>query len=300
MERQKFRSCLTFVCCMLAAGTAQARPTSVLLHPREDKLPAQQLEDRSPKAARDGLALLDCLSSLVRGDTARAEKSCSEALARDPSEHDAYKLRGYAYLTDHRFERAGEDFRAAVRLRPRDDQDHAGLAQSFSGQGLFDQAVAEYRVAVTLAPAKAPYWSALCWARAGTGRQLSLALGECNRALALQPGTAAALNSRGLVNLRLKRFDRAISDYNASLAAGPLQASARFGRGLARLNVGIVAKGAADISEARRRDPDIDRLFVTLGMLPAACGSKHVTCPSGFPALPVKVVPSVHLVAKAD
>src|SRR6185369_103665 len=98
-----------------------------------------------------------------------------------------------------------------------------------------------------LAPNKAPYWSALCWARAGTGRQLNLALAECDRSLALQPGTAAALNSRGLVNLRLKKFDASIKDYNAALAAGPLQASARFGRGLARLSVHMIALGAQDI-----------------------------------------------------
>jgi tetratricopeptide (TPR) repeat protein len=300
MESTKIRSCFALVGFLLAGTAAQAGPVS--LHPRQDKLPAQQLEDRAPKAG--GFPLLDCLNSLVRGDTAKAEVSCSEALARDSHEHDAYKLRGYAYLIDHRFERAGADFQAAVRLRPRDDQDHAGLAQSFSGQGLFGQAVSEYRVAVTLAPGKAAYWSALCWARAGSGRQLHQALAECNRALALQPGAPAALNSRGFVYLRLRQFDRAIADYNVSLTAGPLQASARFGRGLARLNLNMLAAGAADISEARRRDGDIDHLFVTLGVLSVACADKHVACPPGFPARPAKPDAPAHLMAhlmvKAD
>lgn len=299
MERVIFRSCLGFVFCLLAVNAVQAQPTAVSLHPGENKLPTPQLKDGPAGALPDEFALLDCLASLVRGDTSGAVKSCSKALARNPAEHDAYKLRGYAYLMDHRFERAGADFEAALRLRPRDDQDHAGLAQSFSGQGLFAQAVAEYRVAVGLAPQKAPYWSALCWARAGTGRQLNVALGECNRALALQPGAAAALNSRGLVNLRLKRFGAAIRDYDASLATGPLQASARFGRGLARLNLHQVAEGNADILEARRRDSDIDHLFVILGVLSAQCGSAHTACPPGFPLPAAKPVSAGHLVAKA-
>jgi tetratricopeptide (TPR) repeat protein len=298
MERATFRTCLAAILCSLLASAAQARPMPVSLPPGESGRPAPQLQNGI--AAPDDFALLDCLGGLVVGDTSRAVKSCSDALAHNPREHDAYKLRGYAYLTEHRFERAGADFQAALRLRPRDDQDRAGLAQSFSGQGLFDRAVAEYRVAVTLAPNKSPYWSALCWARAGTGRQLNTALAECNRALSLQPGAAAALNSRGLVNLRLKKLDAAISDYNAALAAGPLQASARFGRGLARLSAHMTALGARDIVEARRRDPDMDRLFVVLGVLSAKCGYEHTACPSGFPLPLVKPGPPSHLVAKAD
>lgn len=300
MEHVTSRSCLGFVLCLLAASMAQAQPTAVALHPGEARLPTPQLKDGPARAVPDEFALLDCLGSLVRGDTGGAVRSCSKALARNPMEHDAYKLRGYAYLTDHRFERAEADFQAALRLRPRDDQDRAGLAQSFSGQGLFTQAVAEYRVAVDLAPQKAPYWSALCWARAGTGRQLNVAMAECNRALTLQPGAPAALNSRGLVNLRLKKFDAAIRDYNAALSVGPLQASARFGRGLARLNSRQVAEGSADIQEARRRDPDIDHLFVILGVLPAKCGTGHTACPPGFPLPAAKPVSAGHLVAKAD
>ena len=280
---------------LLLATTAQAHPLQISLHPREDRMPAPWSGEGSAKPA--ALALLDCLNSLVAGNTARAEKSCSDALAVNPGNHDAYKLRGYAYLTDHRFERAAGDFEAALRLKPRDDEDRAGYAQSLSGQGRFNEAVGQYRKALALAPAKAPYWNGLCWARAGSGRKLDQALDDCNRALALQPGAAAALNSRGLVYLRLKQYRRAIADYTASLAAGPLQASARFGRGLARLFAGEGAKGAADIAQARRRDPDIDGLFVMLDVLPLTCISHPAPplCPNGFP--PLKAGPSAYLVA---
>jgi tetratricopeptide (TPR) repeat protein len=222
---------------------------------------------------------------MLKGDTLQAIKFCSVALDLNPEEHDAYKLRGYAYLTDHHFERANADFRAALKLEPNDHEDRAGLAQSLSGQGLFAEAVANYRVAVALAPHKAPYWSALCWARAGTGRQLKQALAECNRALALQPGAAAALNGRGLVRLRMNQYPGAIKDYDASLAAGPRQASARFGRGLAHLLAGQKQQGAADIVQARRIDPGIDGLFRLLGVLSPDCADAKISpsCPSGFP-----------------
>lgn len=156
----------------------------------------------------------------------------------------------------------------------------------------------QYRKALDLAPARAPYWNGLCWARAGTGQHLDQALEECNHALSLQPGAAAALNSRGLVYLRLGRFDRSIADYNASLAAGPLQASARFGRGLAWLHSGKTDKGKADIAEARRRDPEINSLFALLGVLPLSCMQKQEGCPPGFPSRLEKPAPA-HLVAQS-
>ncbi|HWU54120.1 MAG TPA: tetratricopeptide repeat protein [Rhizomicrobium sp.] len=271
---------------VLTTGLASAQPLTTSLHTSEDKLPAPQLEDHSAKARPGGFPLLECLNSLVRGNTAKAEEACSTALMRNPGEHDAYKLRGYAYLLDHRFERAGSDFQAALRLKPRDDEDLAGYAQSLSGQGKFAEAVVQYRKAVEISPAKAPYWNGLCWARAGTGQDLGQALQACDRALALQPGAAGTLNSRGLVRLRMKQFDRAISDYTASLTAGPLQASARFGRGLAWLYSGETAKGVADIAQARRTDPEIDALFALIGIPSARCRATQTDCPPGFPAKP--------------
>jgi Tfp pilus assembly protein PilF len=190
---------------LLTTNLATAQPLTASLRSGQDKLPAPQLEDRKAPGA---FPLLDCLNSLVQGDTARTEKSCSAALLQNPQEHAAYKLRGYAYLIDHRFERASADFQAALRLKPQDHEDLAGYAQSLSGQGKFQEAVVQYRKALEVAPARAPYWNGLCWARAGTGRHLDQALKECNRALSLQPGAAGALNSRGLVHLRLKQFDR--------------------------------------------------------------------------------------------
>ncbi len=285
MIRSRLRYGSAFGLLLFAANAAMAQPIAASGPPRTQELPAPELAEPDVPESFPKLPLLTCLGNMLKGETLQAVKFCSAALDLNPKEHDAYKLRGYAYLTDHHFERAHADFRAALELKPNDDEDRAGLAQSLSGQGLFSQAVTHYRRAVALAPQKAPYWSALCWARAGTGRQLDQALSECNRALRLQPGAAAALNSRGLVFLRMKRFSRAISDYDAALTAGPRQASARFGRGLARLHSGQEQDGAADIVEARRNDPDIDSLFRLLGVLTPECasGKSGTACPSGFP-----------------
>jgi len=299
MKGRAMKHSPVLIALLLTTCLATAEPLTASLHPRQDGLSAPQLEDRTAKAAPSAFPLLECLNSLVRGDTIHAEKACSAALMQNSKEHAALKLRGYAYLTDHRFELASTDFQAALRLRPHDHEDRAGYAQSLSGQGRFQEAVVEYRKALDLAPTKAPYWSGLCWARAGTGQHLGQALRECNQALSLQSGAPGALNSRGLVYLRMKQFDRAITDYTASLNAGPLQASARFGRGLARLNAGDLAKGSADITDARRLDAEIDRLFGLLGVLSAECVQAQSACPPGFPDKP-GVRSSAYLVARSS
>ena len=66
----------------------------------------------------------------------------------------------------------------------------------------------------------------------------------------LKPNAASVLDSRGLVQLRLGRFDEAIEDYDAALKDEPLQAPSLFGRGLAELRKGAKAQGEADMAAA--------------------------------------------------
>ena len=215
--------------------------------------------------------VLSCLVALETADFGQAEADCGKAIDLNSKDGDAYKLRGYAYLLEHRFERAEDDFREALLITPGDAEIRAGYAQSLSGQGQFAQAVVEFGKAIALAPQNAGYWNARCWARSGTGTRLDRALADCNHALSLAPGSAGVLNSRGMVRLRMNQFPAAILDYTASLKIKPSQASAVFGRGVARLRLGEEQSGAADILLARQMDPEIDDLFVAVGVLPRDC-----------------------------
>jgi len=280
---RNFRLLPMLAAALWMSGPAAARPTAVSLPPKQDKMPAPLLGNRSGGEKSGNLFLAFCLYQLTRGNLTPAEEACGHALEVNPRDSDAYKLRGYAYLLEHRFERAATDFRAALRLKPSDDNDLAGYGQSLSGLGQYPAAAAQFRKALAVSPQKAAYWNGLCWAQAGSGRQLGQALTACNRALAIEPGAPGALNSRGLVYLRMKRFTAAIADYSISLHVRPEQASAWFGRGLARLSAGETA-GAADIADARRRDSAIDSMFIMMGVLPARCDLLgELKCPPGFP-----------------
>lgn len=243
---------------------------------------------KSDREKAGALFMAMCLSHFAEGDFEWTEQACGQAIEANPHLADAYKVRGYAYLMDHRFERAEKDFHAALRLKPNDDQNIAGYGQSLNGEGHFSDAAAQFHRALSLAPERASYWNGLCWALAGEGHQLQAALDACNRALTLAPGAAGILNSRAMVYLRLHRFSPAAADYTASLGVQQNQASAWFGRGFARLWQGEKG-GSADISEARRRDPGVDSVFVQMGVLPAQCSNAAgPACPPNFPIMPEK------------
>jgi tetratricopeptide (TPR) repeat protein len=94
------------------------------------------------------------------------------------------------------------------------------------------------------------------------------ALEDCDQALRLSPGRADALDSRGLVNLKLGKTSDAIRDYSEALAKDPRSASSLFGRGIATKRSG--ADGSLDLSMAKSIDPGIVKEFAGYGV--TECG----------------------------
>ena len=64
--------------------------------------------------------------------------------------------------------------------------------------------------------ARANALNAGCWTRAEAGVELDRALADCDEALRLHPGAADVLDIRGLVEVRMHAFARAVGDYSAA------------------------------------------------------------------------------------
>jgi tetratricopeptide (TPR) repeat protein len=93
------------------------------------------------------------------------------------------------------------------------------------------------------------------------------ALADCNEALRLRPSSAEALDSRGLVHLKLNRAAEAVTDYDAALRVDSRRAHSLYGRGLAKQKTGDAAGGVADINAAQAIQADIDATFASYGRL---------------------------------
>ena len=64
--------------------------------------------------------------------------------------------------------------------------------------------------------------------------KLDEALKNCDEALRLKPDYIAALDSRGLLHLKMGDIDASIADYDAALQLAPKYASSLNGCGLAK------------------------------------------------------------------
>lgn len=113
----------------------------------------------------------------------------------------------------------------------------------------------------------------LCWTRAIENAELPEALNNCDDALEEYPEFADALDSRGVVLLRLGRVEEAIGDFNRALAVDPDKPQSLYVRGLARLwlarkDPAEKALAEADLAAAREQIPDIDEEYAGYGLTP--------------------------------
>jgi tetratricopeptide (TPR) repeat protein len=107
-----------------------------------------------------------------------------------------------------------------------------------------------------------------CRARALLNQDLDDALSDCNRAVRARSDAPFFHDSRGLVYLRLGKYDKAIPDYEATLKVQPKNPWALYGLGIARVRQGMESEGKADIAAARASGPGIVALAERLGITP--------------------------------
>jgi len=135
--------------------------------------------------------------------------------------------------------------------------------QVYVTKGAFALAIKDFDDVIGDNPRDVEAHNNRCWANAAGG-DLQLGLKDCNEALKLRPGFADALDSRGLIYLKLGRSSEAIADYSAALETNPRLVSSLFGRGVAKKRT--KADGAADLTLAKSLDPDIAKEFANYGV----------------------------------
>lgn len=95
--------------------------------------------------------------------------------------------------------------------------------------------------------------------------ELSRALDESNRALALAPRHAYYLNNRGYIYLMMGDLKRAETDINESISIDPYNGWAYRNKGIFYLLTGEAASAERVLKQALDRDPFIDRIHYYLG-----------------------------------
>jgi len=106
--------------------------------------------------------------------------------------------------------------------------------------------------------------NSLCWVKAVANTALDRALSECDRSLALSDSRATR-DSKGMVLLRLARWDDAIREYDAALKEEGFP-FALYGRAIALARKGDRVRSDADAASALKLSPSIERIYGHYGL----------------------------------
>lgn len=192
--------------------------------------------------------------------SARALEDLDQAIALQSGHLDARLMR--AGLRLRRLEQTGQgsledvrgDLESARSVVAKESDLHFEIGRLYAGIDVPRQSLVQFNQWLVLHgdDSRAPDARAFtCRARALIGEDLPQALSDCNAAVRDRMGMAFPLESRGLVYLRMRNWDRAITDLSKVLSAEPDNAWALYARGLARIGKGATAEGDRDIAAAR-------------------------------------------------
>ena len=194
---------------------------------------------------------LNTATDLSRDRESDAESSFARVIAlltdvikEDNQVIDAWFMRGTKYLAHGDLEKAVEDFKHALTLKPDYDLAVSNLAQAYRRMGNDDAALAGFERYLTLDP-KDPfvqYQMGEIWLDRG---DLARAESLFRRALEVDPSVVAAKNALGVI--ALQRGDPATAErlIREALAAKPTLRLAHF-------NLALLAEGRGDIRTAER------------------------------------------------
>jgi Flp pilus assembly protein TadD len=154
------------------------------------------------------------------GRFADAAALCQEALQRNETDAEAWRLLGLSQASQSRYAEAVESYDRAVALKPDFFEAWFNRANALRTSGKIVEAVLAYDQALALRPTHAGSWNNRGIALLDQDR-FAEALESFEHALASQPEHAGALNNQGNALQQLHRFDEALECYRRLLKIQP-------------------------------------------------------------------------------
>lgn len=124
---------------------------------------------------------------------------------------------------------------------------------------LYDKAALYSQRAIDAEPKFAEAFNNLCYSQAMVGNYLQ-ALDNCNKSLAILPGSAATLDSLGYVYYGLGQFDKAIAAYTSALKTDPTVVESYYHLGLAYAKMGNRKKAVQYLHRYKKFHPEASNI----------------------------------------
>jgi tetratricopeptide (TPR) repeat protein/predicted aspartyl protease len=175
-------------------------------------------------------------AQFLAGDRRASFSDLDRAVKLAPTNPEIRLAHAESLFRQKRSSDALSDLQALDAALPREADERLAVATMLGQLDRFQDAIADYDLWIAAHPDDSRQPDALngrCWTRALADRELPLALKDCDTALR-RGKRGDYFDSRGMVELRMGRYDRAIADYDEALRLAPKSAWSLYGRGLAR------------------------------------------------------------------
>lgn len=226
---------------------------------------AMKAFDRALAIKPDAYIYINRSDSRPKSDYSARLADIDQAFKLEPRSVDVLAAKARVQQDENDWRGAAATLTLAIGLKADDLTLLArrGIAYMRSGQtALGDK---DFDAARTLAKTTASL-NSLCWMKATAGVALASALTDCDAAIALQPKLASALDSRGLVLVRLGRYHEAVASYSQALSLRPGTSGSLYGRAMAEIRLGEKADADRDRKAAVEVEPGTPKLFEGYGL----------------------------------
>jgi tetratricopeptide (TPR) repeat protein len=150
---------------------------------------------------------------------------------------------------------------------------HGNLGIVYADTGRLDDAISEYKKAITIEPRYAEAYSNLGIAYADKGR-LDDAISEYKKAITIEPRYAKAYNNLGIAYANKGELDGAISAFKKALIIEPNKANAHYNLGIAYERKSLQNEAASQFKKAIELNRNYIRVYIKLGSLFIAQGKE--------------------------
>ncbi len=198
-----------------------------------------------------------------------ALKEAQIANQLQPNDPNMMDTLGWAHYKAGNFAKAVEVLRKALALDPGLADVHFHLASVLYDQKDYDAAVAEFRATVQLDPKNAFALNNLAYLFAERSRDLEEGLALVDRALELEPGNSAFLDTKGWLLFRLGRFDEADTWVSRAIAAQAEVSELHLHKGEIALARGRYEEAGDHFEKALTYDPKNAELARSLARIHA-------------------------------
>jgi tetratricopeptide (TPR) repeat protein len=203
-----------------------------------------------------------------QGDSANALADFNAALKLDPKNGMAFYGLSRLYEQQNDRGRQIDALNKAIQFLPNQPVLLSDRVHFFELDRQYKNTLDDLGQLIRLKPDEPDLLMRRCRYRVYEKMPLDGAASDCKAALAIEPNLTEALEAQALIYIFQGHLTEAIANYDAILKTQPNSTFAHFGRGIAELREHDTRAGEADISFARRMNPDVDSRFAGVLRMP--------------------------------